>query len=146
MPNNIDPTEHVARYCGFQKIDRSVDPPWITPAAFELRQQAAEKHLSVNHCEHHSGSRPVQLRAILGDLTAKSFGWKASGAFAVLNASRVVSCGRQRSRSIRVRRRQHPHDQSYASIDGLPLDNADTELLSLLATEAVEVHLIANVP
>jgi hypothetical protein len=146
MAVNIDPTEHVARYFGFQKFDRSVDPPWVMPGAFELRQSASERYLSVNHCEHYQSARLQQLQSILGDLTAKAFNWKKSGGFAILNADRVVTCGRNGSRSLRVRRRQHLQDQSYASIDGLPLDNSDLQLLNMLAVEAVEVHLVSAIP
>lgn len=68
MATNVNDGEHIARYCGFQKL---VHEPVlsVTPAAFELRSRAGETYLSVNLCEHYTGPRPSQLRAILSDLT-----------------------------------------------------------------------------
>jgi hypothetical protein len=145
MPKNVQDGDHVARYCSFQKL---VHEPTLSviPAAFELRQHKDEKFLSVNHCEHHVGARLAQLKAVLTDLTAKTFNWSKSGAFAIANAKLIRDCGKARSRDLRVRRRHHEKDQSYASIDGLPLDNSDRELLALLAADATaEVHLIKSV-
>lgn len=147
MVSNIPDGEHVARYCGHQKIVTSSAGPSVTPAAFELREQASEKYLSVNHCEHHTGTRLDQLRLILGNLTTKGFTWRASGALAVLDAAEVRRCGEDRSTPLRVRRRHHEQDPSYASIDGMPLNNSDLELLDMLAAAAnAEVHLVSNIP
>ncbi len=89
----------------------------------------------------------MQLRAILGDLAAKGFKSALSGALAVLNAGEIGVCGRARDRNLRVRRRHDPYDTSYASVEGLPLDNSDTELLELLATTAtIELHIVKDIP
>ena len=146
MAVNVDATQHVARYCSSQKIDRKVQPAEPMPFAFALRE-GKETFLSVNHCEHHSGARLDQLRSILGDLTAKGYGWSKSGGFSVLNSGKVLECGEARDRALRVRRRHHHLDRSYASIEGLPVDNSDSELLALLATKgSVEFHLVADIP
>lgn len=150
MAVNIDAEHHIARYCSHQKLIHT-DPIEVSPMAFELRPAAngrpAETYLSVNHCEHHAGSLLERLRAILFDLAAKNFTTKPTGALAVLNVGRVVQCGATRDRNLRVRRRQHNDDPSYASIDGMPADNSDTELLDLLAIEAsLAVHRVGDIP
>lgn len=147
MATQIVDDEHVARYCGFQKLVANGTKVEVSPAAFELRTHSSERFLSVNHCEHHSGSLLQQLRGILNDLTAKAFRFASSGALAVVKAGSIRSCGEERNCSLRVRRRHHPDDTSYASIDGLPLDNSDKELLQLLAAAAnAQVHLVKNIP
>lgn len=146
MATNINDGEHIARYCGFQKL---VHEPAlsVTPAAFELRHGVGETYLSVNHCEHHAGVRLGQLRGILNDLDAKGFKVAKSGALAVVDAKVIRDCGAVRSRDLRVRRRHHEKDRSYASIDGMPVDNSDKDLLDLLAAAAnSEVHAISKIP
>lgn len=145
MPVAVDNAHHVARYCSFQKLIQS-DPLAVNPLAFELRE--AETFLSVNHCEHHPAPLLTQLRGILRDLDAKRFTTKATGGLAVLNVGRVKGCGERRDANLRVRRRHHDQDASYASIDGLPpKNNTDIELLDLLALEAtLSVHRVSDIP
>lgn len=143
MPVSIEDSHHVARYCSSQKLIQS-DPLGVNPLAFELR--TGEPYLSVNHCEQHTAPLLAQLRCILTDLAAKAFTTKPSGGFAVLNVGRIKECGERRDADLRVRRRQHDQDTSYASIDGLP-SNTDVELLDLLAFEAtLSVHRVADIP
>jgi hypothetical protein len=133
--SRIPDDHHVARYCGRQ---RQVRHPisdvllGVSPDAFALR--VGENAISTNYLEHRLGPQKSQLQGIVGDLAAKGYKTSSGGAFAVLQIAKACGCGTRRGKELHIHRQDHPQDPSYATIRGVPLDNSDQELLSLLAT------------
>ena len=140
---------HVVRYCNNQRIEK--DPHTgnavgLFPDAMQLRTREKEEYLSTNWLEYVAGTRNDRLKSILGILRGKIPSIKETSGLAVLRVEKIKDAGKETGHKITVRFTPNRNDPSYARILGLPLDNSDTELVSLLVDEAFnEFYLVKQV-
>jgi len=148
---DVPSDHHVARYCNPQRVVRDPETEAIIgvfPEAFALRTDKQESYLSTNWMEAFGVDINIdaQFRAVLIALRKKDFAARPTGAFARLNAGRVVAAGIERGHAIRVRDRSSPRNPGYAEISGTPLDNSDRELLALFADDCcLEIRGVADI-
>lgn len=148
---DVPSADHIARYCNHQRIIR--DPitdeiKGVYPHAFALREPDKETYLSASWLEFFGkdDSLDHQFKSALNALRAKHRGVKSDGAFARLNAGRVLEVGAECGHSLRVRDRSAPDDPGYASIENTPLDNSDNKLLAAFANDCcIEVRGVAAI-
>jgi hypothetical protein len=147
----VPSTNHLARYCNPQRVIRDPITRAITgayPPAFELRPQIKETYLSTYWMEFppaDTATVDAQFRTVLTTLRCKHPNVKPEGAFARLNAGRVVQAGLLRQLSIRILCRSKRDDPGYTGIYGMPLDNSDSIFLAQLANECcIEVRGVAE--
>ena len=146
---DVPGADHIARYCNPQRVIR--DPVTdeiggVYPQAFELRPK--EAYLSASWLESFGRVAGLdhQFKTALAALRAKHPGVKSRGAFARLNADRILAVGAERGHSLRVRDRSRPDDPGYASIDNTPADNSDLELLAVFANDCcIELRGVAAI-
>ena len=147
--NDVPQTDHVARYCNPQRVMRDEATDMIIgvfPQAFELRQATKESYISAYWMEQLGNAVSDQFQGALAGLRKKHPNVKAKGAFARLNAGKVVRVGVSSGNSIRIRDRSKLLDPGYAGIYGTPLDNSDMELLAHFATDCcVEIRSIFDI-
>jgi hypothetical protein len=131
--------EHFVRRCSRQKQIRNKEGEiiGISWEAFALRIEINETYLSGAFLEHHNGSREEQLKECVRSMRATGLPILPQHVLAACNAGAVRGCGEQRSRTLRVRHEPNKKNRAYATIRELPLDNADAELLEILAAESV---------
>jgi hypothetical protein len=145
---DVPSADHIARYCNHQLVIRELITDKITgvyPQAFELRPK--ETYLSASWLESFSrdAGHDHQFKSALAALRKKHRGVKSDGAFARLNAGRVVEVGAERGHSLRVRDRSSADDPGYASIENTPRDNSD-ELLATFANDCcIEIRSVAAI-
>src|SRR5204863_5249898 len=106
--SDIPAAEHVARYChpqrGILRDAATGELKGLWPQAFMLRSHKKETYLSLNHFEHHNKDLAHQLREVLTIMRTK-FLKPPEPVIARLNAARVVECGADHGRPLRVRRK-----------------------------------------
>jgi hypothetical protein len=146
---DVPNSDHVARYCNPQRVIRDPITKAITglfPQAFELRQEIKETYLSTHWMESFAAVVDTQFKKVVAALRKKHPNVRPLGAFARLNAGRVLQAGAARNLSIRIRDRSSSNDPGYSGIYGMPLDNSDLEFLALLAKECcLEVRGVAHI-
>jgi hypothetical protein len=146
---DVPDADHVARYCGNQSVERDPKTKLILgvyPQAFSLRVQRNEQYLSIYWMEYFSDTIDTQFQGAVAALRNKPFTLSNAGAFARLNAKRVRAAGTTRGHMLRIRDRSSSKDPGYASIENMPLDNSDIELLELLAHDCcIEVRGVAEI-
>lgn len=133
---DVPVADHIARYCNPQRVIR--DPltgaiEGVYPQAFELRPK--ESYLSASWMEFFGRDEGTdhQFKSVVSALRAKHPNVKPHGAFARLNAGRILEVGSERGHSLRIRDRSSARDPGYASIENTPRDNSDLELLATFA-------------
>ena len=134
---DVPHADHVARHCNPQRVirhpvTRQVQGVW--PEAFELRVTKNEEYLSVHWMEYFSPDIAPQFLEVVKALRKKR-DLVPNSAIARLNAGLIVGAGSLRGHSLRIRDRSSTSDPGYSGIYGMPRDNSDAELLSLLATD-----------
>ena len=132
---DVPDAHHVARYCRQQLVIHDPHTNKVLgafPQVFELRPR--EPYLSVYWMEPLADDIQAQFKGVLRSLRRK-YAVHRDGAFARVNAGRVVAAGASRGHSIRIRDRSNPQDLGYASIVGTPADNSDQTLLALFVGE-----------
>ena len=142
--NDVPGSDHVARYCHPRRVIFDVATGALIglfPDVFKLRQQSGETYLSLNHFEYFKGDLDHQFSEILVVMRSK-FKRPPEPIIARLSAAQVIACGARRQKNLRLRKRgKKGSDPSYVALEGLPLDNSDTILLTELASKTcVEVR------
>jgi hypothetical protein len=147
----VPDSDHVARYCNPQRVirdPRTLAVTGVRPQAFELRPEIKETYLSTYWMEFPPSDQATvdtQFRTVLTTLRRKHPNVRSNGAFARLNAGRIVQSGSSRGHSIRVLCRSKRSDPGYTGVYGMPLDNSDSILLAELANECcIEVLGVAD--
>lgn len=140
--------EHFVRLCSRQKQIRDEDGKLlgVTWEAFSLRVDRNETYLSGALLECFAGDQATQMKAVLKAMGAGGLKFGDNHAVALCEAGVMRKCGDQQKRRLRVRHEPKKANSSYSAVRGLPADNSDTELLSLLAAESlVSCHLVSDV-
>lgn len=147
----VPDSDHVARYCNPQRVirdPRTLAVTGVRPQAFELRPEIKETYLSTYWMEFPPSDQATvdtQFRTVLTTLRRKHPNVRSNGAFARLNAGRIVQSGSSRGHSIRVLCRSKRSDPGYTGVYGMPLDSSDSILLAELANECcIEVLGVAD--
>jgi hypothetical protein len=151
---DVPDDDHVVRYCNSQRVIRNQETGVVTGvhfAAFELRTEKQEEYLSLIWFEFFPGSDHERYKSVKAALEARRPApLHPKSALAKLKAGSIVATGRQRKHSLRIRDRSSAKQPGYASIEGLPKDNSDADLLeSLVAdccTEIISVGEIGSPP
>ena len=145
---NLASDNRIARWCGHQKLDR--DPVThsvrgIIPQALELRLHLNESYISASWLEFHSGDDLSRLRKVAAVYRADGRRLGPNGGFALLNVGAILDAGTARSRELRVTNRPSRADPAYAKVEGLPQDNSDMVLLSMLCDACRGVYLMGDI-
>jgi hypothetical protein len=135
---DVPGADHLARHCNSQRVIRDLitrEIKGVWPEAFELRVTLNETYLSTHWMEYFlRDDIDKQFKEVVKALRKKRE-VKANSAVARLKAGPVVDAGTARGHSIRIRDRSSQSNPGYAGIEGMPSDNADRELLAMLANE-----------
>lgn len=144
---DINEHHHVARHCNHQRLDR--DPTTgevrgVFPQEFELRPWLNEEYLSLNWFEYFECELAEQYQKILATLRKKR---KVHGdsAIARLNAGAIISVGIGRNLNLRLRNKSSRYNPAYAGLEGMPLDNSDSDLLVGLTQICSEIRLVSSI-
>ena len=131
--------EHFVRLCSRQKQIREHDGTLrgVTWEAFSLRTNIKEDYLSGALLEHFQGTQREQAVAAVEAMKSAGMVFSDKHAVAVCSAGSIRGCGTKQKRKLRVRHEPNKKNASYSKVRGLPLDNSDNELLSLLAADSV---------
>lgn len=142
----LEDHEHFVRFCSRQKQIRDADDRLmgVTWAAFALRPEIDETYLSGGLLEFIAGDRDEQVRSVL-DVTRKSnLVVTSKHAMALCNVASLQGCAATRSRKLRIIHEPNKSNPAYSAVRGLPLDNSDLELLSLIAADSVVAHYLVS--
>jgi hypothetical protein len=131
--------EHFVRMCSRQKQIRDADGALlgVTWTAFSHRTEINEDDLSGALLECFSGTQKQQVIKAVEAMKNAGLVISDKHAVALCLAKSIRECGTKHKRNLRVRHEPNKKNASYSKIRGLPLDNSDHELLSLLAVDSV---------
>ena len=131
--------EHFVRLCSRQKQIRDEDGKilGVTWEAFSLRTEINEDYLSGALLEHFEGTQKEQAVAAVEAMKSAGLIFSDKHAVALCLAGSIRGCAAKQKRKLRVRHEPNKKNAAYSKVRGLPLDNSDNELLSLLAADSV---------
>ena len=131
--------EHFVRLCSRQKQIRESDGTLrgVTWEAFSLRTKIKEDYLSGALLEHFQGTQREQAVAAVEAMKSAGVVFSDKHAVALCLAGSIRRCATKQERKLRVRHEPNKKNAAYSKVRGLPLDNSDNELLSLLAADSV---------
>ncbi|MBZ0215439.1 MAG: hypothetical protein K8F25_02700 [Fimbriimonadaceae bacterium] len=138
--------EHFVRFCSRQKQIRDAEDRLIgvTWEAFTLRPERNETYLSGGLLEFVAGDREEQVRSVLEATRNSPFIVTPKHAMALCNVGSLQACAKTRDRKLRIIHEPNKFNAAYSAVRGLPLDNSDMELLSLIAADSVAAHYLVS--
>lgn len=135
----IAPVDDVARHLGRSHLETDPDTGVVIGVfntSFLLKVKAAEKEASVNHLQYFAGDTLAQMKAIKADMVASGYTVGKQSAYAVVKVGLIEECGNRCDVALAAYKRPLDGNSSHAGVRGLPLDNANLDVLEELAKAA----------
>lgn len=129
----------MARHLGRSHLETHPDTGAVIGVfntSFLLKVKTAEKEASVNHLQHFTGDTLAQMKAIKADMVASGYTVGNRSAYAVVKVEQLEECGNRCDLALAAYKRPLKGNSSHAGVRGLPLDNANLDVLEELAKAA----------